>query len=171
MSDLLGNLKDRFSHNEANFAYFFIKAILWVLIRRPRKILMSIHEIGFYEELTNVSFCYHQMSLVIKPDFAYAKTKTQISCAVTALSCAVTAQLISAFVFTKWKVQSIFYLNPKFQASNHLLWVYSLVCVRPGQKPGRRVFSQRGSNRIHTFSFLPNNNVAFMHRVDSDQPV
>ena len=25
--------------------------------------------------------------------------------------------------------------NPKFQASSHLLWQYSPVCVGPGQKP------------------------------------
>ena len=36
-------------------------------------------------------------------------------------------------------------LNPKFQASSHLLWLYSLVCVGPGRKPRRPVFSERGS--------------------------
>ena len=41
-------------------------------------------------------------------------TKTQISFMVT-------AKLISAFVFTTRIVQSLFYLNPKFQASSHLL--------------------------------------------------
>ena len=46
--------------------------------------------------------------------FAYAKTKAQISCAVT-------AQLISAFVFATRIVQSLLFLNPKFQASNMLL--------------------------------------------------
>ena len=39
----------------------------------------------------------------------------------------VTAQLISAFVFATQKVQSIYLLNPKFQAHNDLLWLYSLV--------------------------------------------
>ena len=39
------------------------------------------------------------------------------------ISCAVTVQLISAFVFTIQIVQSLFYLNPKFQASIHLLWL------------------------------------------------
>ena len=73
-----------------------------------------------------------------KPAFAYAKTKTQISCAVT-------AQLISALVFAIRIVQSLYYLNPKSQASSHLLWLYSLVCVGPGRKPRRPVFSQRGS--------------------------
>ena len=33
----------------------------------------------------------------------------------------------------------------KFQASSHLQWLHSLVCVGPGQKPRRPVFSQQGS--------------------------
>ena len=66
--------------------------------------------------------------------FAYAKTKTQISFAVT-------AKLISAFVFATRLVQSLYFLIPKFQASSHLLWLYSPVCVRPGRKPRRPVFS------------------------------
>ena len=66
--------------------------------------------------------------------FAYAKTKTQISFAV-----------ISAFVFATRIVQSLYFLNMKFQASSHLLWLYSPVCVGPGQKPRRLVFSQGGS--------------------------
>ena len=70
--------------------------------------------------------------------FAYAKTKTQISFAVN-------AKLIRAFVFAIQIVQSLFYLNPKFQASAHLLSLCSLVCVGPGRKPRRPVFSQRGS--------------------------
>ena len=32
-----------------------------------------------------------------------------------------------------------------FKASSHLLWLYSPVCVGPGRKPRRLVFSQRGS--------------------------
>ena len=62
---------------------------------------------------------------------------------------AVTAKLISAFVFATWIVQFLFYLNPKFQASSHLLWLHSPVCVGPGRKPRRPVFSERGSyNKI-----------------------
>ena len=57
-----------------------------------------------------------------KPVFAYAKTKTQISFAVT-------AKLISVFVFATRIVQFLYFLNPKFQASSHLVWLYSLVCV------------------------------------------
>ena len=84
------------------------------------------------------------MSLVgRKPAFAYAKTKTQISFAVT-------AKLIGAFVFATRIVQSLYFLNTKFQASSHLLWLYSPVCVGPGQKPRRPVFSERGSYGKHT---------------------
>ena len=80
--------------------------------------------------------------------FAYAKTKMQISFAVT-------AKLISAFVFATRKVQSLHYLNPKYQASSNLLWLYSPVCVGPGRKPKRQVFSEQGSYpfllQIHLF--------------------
>ena len=50
------------------------------------------------------------MSLIMrKPAFAYVKTKTQISFAVI-------VKLISAFVFATQIVQSLYFLNPKFQA-------------------------------------------------------
>ena len=49
--------------------------------------------------------------------------------------CSVTAQVISAFVFLTQIVQSLFYLNTKFQASSLLEWLYRPVCVRPGPKP------------------------------------
>ena len=41
----------------------------------------------------------------------------------TQISSALNAQLFSAFVFTTWIVQSLNFLNPKFQASSHLLWL------------------------------------------------
>ena len=56
--------------------------------------------------------------------FAYTKTKTKIS----------------TFVFATQIVQCHYLLNPKFQASCSLLWLYS-----PVQKPRIPVFSQRGS--------------------------
>ena len=59
---------------------------------------------------------------------------------------AVTAKLISAFVFATLIAQSLYFLNTKFQTSSHLLWMYSPVCVGPGRKPRRPIFSQRGSN-------------------------
>ena len=36
----------------------------------------------------------------------------------------------------------------EIQASSHLPWLYSLVCVGPGKKPRRPVFSQGGSNSL-----------------------
>ena len=61
-----------------------------------------------------------------KQQSVYAKPKVQISFAVT-------AKLISVFVFATWIVQFPYFLNPKFQASSHLLCLFSLVCVRPVQ--------------------------------------
>ena len=63
------------------------------------------------------------------------------------------AQLICVFVFATHIVQSLYFLNPKFQASSHLLWLYSPVCVGAGRKPRRPVFSQRGSN-ISSFMYM-----------------
>ena len=54
--------------------------------------------------------------------------------------------LTGAFVFTIRIVHSLYYLCPKFQASSHLLWLYSPVYVGPSRKPRRPVFSQRGSS-------------------------
>ena len=70
--------------------------------------------------------------------FTYAKTKTQISCAVT-------AQPSIAFVFATRIALFLFYLYPKFQASSFMLWLYSLVCVGHGGKPKLLVFSCTGS--------------------------
>ena len=38
--------------------------------------------------------------------------------------------------------------------SSHLVWLYSLVCVRPGRKPRRPVFSQRGSYNHQIFHLI-----------------
>ena len=57
----------------------------------------------------------------------------------------ITATLISALVFATQIVQSLYFLNTKFQASRHLLWLYSPFYVGPGRIPRRPVFSQRGS--------------------------
>ena len=74
-----------------------------------------------------------------KPEFCiYARTKAQISWAVT-------AELISAFVFATQILQSLFFLNTKFQASGDLRMMYSPLCVEHGRKPRRHVFSRRGS--------------------------
>ena len=91
------------------------------------------------------------MSCVVrKPAFCIIcenKDADQLCCNGEAdqISFAVTAKLISAFVFVTRIVQSLFFLNPKYQSSRHILWPYSPVCVGPGQKRRRPVFSQRGS--------------------------
>ena len=41
-------------------------------------------------------------------------------------------------------IDSTIPLLPKFQASSHLLWLYSPVCGRAGLKPQRQVFSPCG---------------------------
>ena len=87
----------------------------------------------------------HMINVMRKPVFAHAKTKVQSSCAVI-------AQLVCAFVFATeihWQMESkentktlylyirksIHFLNAKFQASSHILWLYRPVCVRRGRKP------------------------------------
>ena len=90
--------------------------------------------------------------------FAYAKTKTQISFAVT-------AKLISAFVFATQIVQSLFFLNPKFQASRYLRWLHSPVCVGPGRKPRRPVFSQRGSYYVAIRNGCRENNKYYIDQI------
>ena len=79
-----------------------------------------------------------------KPDFCICENKD--------------AKLISVFVFATRIVQSLFFLNPKFQASSHLLWLYNLVCVGPGRKPRRPVFSERGSYSLHTMHLVTHSN-------------
>ena len=55
-------------------------------------------------------------------------------------------------------MQSLFFLNPKIQASSHILWLYSPVCVGPGRKPRRPVFSERGSYDRPPLETLHRNN-------------
>ena len=71
----------------------------------------------------------HFLSRVMrKPMFCiYVKTKTQINFAVT-------PKLMDTF-FLLNSLQPPNFLNPKFQASSHLLLLYSPVCVGPGGKP------------------------------------
>ena len=76
-----------------------------------------------------------------KPDFAYAKTKAQISCAVT-------AQLISAFDFATQIVQSLFFLNLRFQPSSLLVLFVSGLVGNPEDR-----FSHVMAQLISAFGF------------------
>ena len=100
-------------------------------------LLYKMH--GRYVNLDNF-FGLYLSCVMKKPAFAYAKTKTQISFAIT-------AKLISSFVFATWIVQSLYFVNPKFQASSHIQKLCSLVCVWPGPcwKPRRPVILHHGS--------------------------
>ena len=75
--------------------------------------------------------------IIRKPDFAYAKTKAQISGGVT-------MQLISAFVSTTWMVWFLVFLNPKFQASSHFCGCTARFVLDLVGSP-RQVFLQWGS--------------------------
>ena len=48
----------------------------------------------------------------------------------------------------RFLVQFLFFLNRKSQASSHLLWLYSPVCVRPCWKPRRQVFLMMRLNSL-----------------------
>ena len=86
-----------------------------------------------------------------KTAFCNAKTKAQI-----------TAQPISTSVFARWIEQSIYFLNPKFQAFSRLLLLYSPVCVGPCQKPRKQVFLQRSSNIFRDIIFMTPSNYRFL---------
>ena len=58
--------------------------------------------------------------------FAYAKTKAHISCMVETDQCLYFSYIDSTVPIL---------LDPKFQASKHLQWLYSQVCDGPDQKP------------------------------------
>ena len=72
----------------------------------PKIILIKIH--------LDFNTLYTHLSLIKrKPDFAYDKTKAQISFAVT-------AKLICVFVFVTRIVRPLFFLNTKYQDPSHL---------------------------------------------------
>ena len=62
------------------------------------------------------------------------------------------AEMTSAFGFVPCTVKSIYFLNPKIQVLNHLLCQSSLVCVGPGRKPRRQVFSRRAQIEVIIYS-------------------
>ena len=72
--------------------------------------------------------------------FAYVKTKPQIGFDVT-------AKLISDFVFATRMIQLLYFLNPKFPVSVHLLCCYSSVCVGHVRKP-HCCFSHDAAQRL-----------------------
>ena len=49
--------------------------------------------------------------------------KKQRRRACAANRCTITAHLIRAVVFATWIVQFLYFINPNFKASGHLLWL------------------------------------------------
>ena len=90
-------------------------------------------------EFLNLFKALDYMSLVMrKPDFCICENKDADQ-----LCRNRTAD--QRLCFATWIVQSLFFLNPKFQASSVFLSLHSPVCVGPCRKPRRPVFSERGS--------------------------
>ena len=67
----------------------------------------------------------------------YKKTRSISAHSDQYICCAVTTLCF------RLKVQSLIFLNPKCQSSILILWMYSPVCVRPGRKLRKQVFSRR----------------------------
>ena len=97
-------------------------------------VMIPLSVLLLHQRSMNITRNY--MSRVVrKPFFAYAKAKAQIAREADQRLC---------FCCT----DSTIPLLPKFEISSlysHLLWLYSPVCVGPGQNPRKPVFSQRGS--------------------------
>ena len=66
-----------------------------------------------------------------------------------------TAKLISAFDLASLIVQFLYFLNPKFPVSSHLLCLYSLVYVGPGRNPNCW-FSHAQAHVVIYLAFLAN---------------
>ena len=93
------------------YTYIFIfapKHRLWELVRTASVMGSNVYPQSMYALSKKKKNAWENQQN------AWAKINAQISFEVT-------AKLISAFVFATWIVQSLFYLNLKFQASNHLL--------------------------------------------------
>ena len=87
------------------------------------------HDIGFLATKLIILLCCMDLSRIKrKPAFCICKNKDadQLHGNRAADQC--------LFFFASQIVQSLYFLNPKFRASDHLLWLYSPVCVGTGRK-------------------------------------
>ena len=99
---------ERAMNKMCKFLFFLLVNVIYC-INRPvshninRRLLIKTKSV-----IRECALLIHDSRRIVRiPDFAYAKTKAQISFAVT-------AKLISAFVFATW-IKFLFFLNPKFQ--------------------------------------------------------
>ena len=105
----------------ASLGFLIWHKILYVL---PEIIITDSFNTAFVQSETSnllkTLLMIQKMSLLVrKPAFCICKNKDADQ--LRGLSFAVTAKLISAFVFAIQIVQSLYFLNPKFQASRHFL--------------------------------------------------
>ena len=79
----------------------------------------------------------------------------------------------------RYTAQTLYFLNLKFQASCHLLWLHSPVCIRPGWKPQRQFCCDAAQMKLNGYIsmhaiFEPQsrktNIVVYVPSEDSDQP-
>ena len=107
MSELVGNPEDRFSRDAAHISRFPVTSAS----------VIAVLDIKREDPLNRV---------MRKPVFLCMRKQRRRSA----------AQLTIAFVFGTWIVQSLNFINPKFQASRHLLCLRtcSSICVGPGRK-------------------------------------
>ena len=81
-----------------------------------------------------LSYLLYMSCVIRKPAFCICENK-----------CAVTAQLTSAVCFRYIDSKIPLLPKSKIQASSHLVCLHSPICVGPGRKPRRQIFSRRGS--------------------------
>ena len=105
VSELVGNPEDRFSRDAAHISRFPVTSAS----------VIAVLDIKREDPLKRV---------MRKPFFLCMRKQRRRSA----------AQLTSAIVFGTWIVKSLYFINPKFQASRHLLCLRSSICVGPGRK-------------------------------------
>ena len=76
---------------------------------------------------------------------------------------------VSAFVFARRIVQSLYFLNPKFPASSYLLCLYSLVCLRPVRRPlgilmKQLIFLRKAYLQCYGLKCIRMNNVIYIFK-------
>ena len=92
----------------------------------------SVLEFSFLFCVKTIRSHKHVTHIMRNPCLAYVKNKAQISCSVTG------ADQHLCFRFIDSTILLLPYL--KFQASIHLLWLYSPVCFQPSKNPKERFY-------------------------------
>ena len=105
-------------------------------------LFIKVYAVGNYECSFQSPHHDHMSRVVRKPDFCICENKD-------ADQLCGYREANQRLCFRYIDSQSLYFLKPKFQASSHLLWLYSQVWVGPG----RDRFSQ---NKAHTLKDFKN---------------